>query len=155
MDNAEASRFHAIGHSALELWAETRDSAMEALGTEGISVTERIRDRAHGGGASTKPHRLTGPERQCSAWGRTLRIEQAVRALSSDYRDVVRYRYLHGGHLKHFAQLKGVSGPAVSQTLRKAVEHVGRDVALGDAAREALRALRDSERRTRRQAARS
>lgn len=131
------------------LWARTRDQALEMLGSEGISLTERLRERAHGGGASTKTNKLTAPERQCYAWERTLRIEQAVRALDNGRRDLVTYRYVNDGSLKKFAEAAGVSGAAVSKALAKAVETVGRDVAFGDAAVAARKALAGARERTR------
>ena len=85
----DTKKFHAIGHSRLSDWAQKRAADLAGLGWAGMSATEKMRQRAHGGSASTAPGVLTPVEQHVDARGRTLQTELAVRALTEAQRAAV------------------------------------------------------------------
>jgi RNA polymerase sigma factor (sigma-70 family) len=134
------TKLRALAHANLIAWAEGRDKALEGLGGDGVSITERMRQRAHGGGGSTRPHQLTGPERQASAADKVLRVEQAVRQLDDRKRSVIRWKYLEGGPVSEWAKARGIPQQTAADLVNRAMLEVGRDLWFGNGQRGANRA---------------
>lgn len=133
-----------LAHASLLAWAEQRDGALEGLGGDGISITEKMRQRAHGGGGSTRPHQLTAPERQAGAADKVLRTEQAVRQLDARKRSVIRWKYLTGEPVAAWAKAANTPQQTAADLVNRAMLEVGRDLWFGNARRGANRAAFDA-----------
>lgn len=108
----------------LKDWSEHRGE-LEALGWPGSSATERMRERLHGGDASTVPGKFTAVESAVCRHARTLQTEQAVKALDADHRAVVKARFLGSIPLGDWAEAQGLTPECARQRLSRALDAVG------------------------------
>lgn len=129
-------------HDRLTVWAHQRAMAMEGLGHSGISVSEAMRERAHGGSASTAPSRLTVTERHAGRQSEVLEVEQSVRSLEFHQRSIVEAVYLHAKSHREVGQMRGVTRQAIEKQLMAALVAIGRDLGFGDQVRRAARRAR-------------
>jgi hypothetical protein len=117
-----------LAHGRLKDWASSRSVDLEALGWPGISLTERMRERAHGGDVSTRPARLTMVEADVARAGRTLQTELAVRDLPETQREAVFAKYVEHRTLSVWAKERGIGSSAVSERLKGALIAVGKQL---------------------------
>lgn len=121
----DKSNLRALAHGRLLDWARLRGADLEALGWSANSATEVMRQRAHGGGASTAPGELTLTEAQCDRVGRTLQTELAVRSLCDEQRVVVFARYAADRTISVWAGERGIPQGTAYARLSRGVENVG------------------------------
>lgn len=121
----DTKKFHAIGHSRLSDWAQKRAADMAGLGWAGMSATEKMRQQAHGGSASTAPGVLTAVEQHVDARGRTLQTELAVRALTEAQRAAVMAKYLFHRTMSVWAAEVGIDKSTASRRASDGVISVG------------------------------
>ena len=114
-----------MAHGRLKDWGRARDTDLAALGWSGNSATEVMRQRAHGGDASTAPGDLTVTELHCDRVGRTLQTELAVRSLGAEQRAAVVARYVEDRTIAVWANEHCIPEGTAYARLSRGVEAVG------------------------------
>jgi hypothetical protein len=115
----------ARAHGRLTDWGQHRDADLEGAGWSPNSATERMRERAHGGGSSTRPNKLTTVERDVSRIGKTLQTELAVRALRPKIRAAIHARYAQHRTVGVWAGEQGISPEAARKRVSRGLLEVG------------------------------
>lgn len=117
---------HDYGHMVLTAWAHVRALSLEAAGSASRPMGEMV----GGASGSTAPGRLTSLERQVDLHDAALRVEIAVRSLPAVERRLVFARYVTGGSVSAAARAVVCHDREARKVLRRAVEMVGKDIAL-------------------------
>jgi DNA-directed RNA polymerase specialized sigma24 family protein len=124
-DDAHAQRLRGIAHGRLCDWGQHRDAALAGLGFAANSVTERMRERLQGGGASTRAHQLNSVEGAVFRHGKTLQTENAVRALRPKIREAIHARYALDRSMAVWATEVGISAESARKRISRGLLEVG------------------------------
>ncbi len=114
-----------VAHGRLCDWGQHRDAALEGIGFGANSVTERMRERAHGGGTSTRQFRLNGIEATVVRHSKTLQTENALRALRPKIREALHARYALDRSMSVWAAEAGISPESARKRVSRGLLEVG------------------------------
>ena len=124
-DDPDQQRLRNRAHGRLVDWGQHRDAALAGMGYGAHSATQRMAERLTGGGSSTRPHQLNNVEGYVTRVGKTLAVENAVRALRPKLREAIHARYALDRSMSVWAEEVGISPESARKRVSRGLLEIG------------------------------